>query len=81
MATAIKVRAPFDKQKELVTLCGGKAVGLNGDVPAHSDASKASPGAQKVVPAATQAQLRELYEQGNPLLYEAEAETKQEKDK
>ena len=63
-----RVKKPFDQNPTLVTLLSGKKVGLNSTFEITFSGTKNGPGAKFTVRQATQHDLKQLFEDGNPLI-------------
>lgn len=81
---AYKVKQAYLKHPELVTTIDGKAVGLNTEFRVNVKPTKLKPGYVRTIPQATQAQLKRMFDEGNPLIERVEAahnQVKPEKQK
>lgn len=67
-----QVKKQFSSNPTLVTSIGDKTVGLNGEIRVEIPATKTGPAKERVIPAATQSDLKALFLAGNPLIEEVE---------
>jgi len=63
-----QVKSAYRKFPELVTTIDGKAVGLNTEFRVNVKPTKLKPGYVRTIPQATQAQLKRMFDEGNPLI-------------
>ena len=62
------VKKGFSDNLNLVTTISDKAVGLNAEIMFEEPGDKDGPPKVRIIPKATQAELKALFESGNPLI-------------
>ena len=72
------IKQKYTDNPNLVTLVRGETVGLNGEVRVTIRPTKTNPGFERVIRKATQADLKELFEAGNPIIERVERKVEQQ---